>query len=62
MIKVYWEMEQPRCAVLVAIFDSGDIYDACYKSLEIKCKESGWDFMTESVEEFTSFDDIQLTK
>lgn len=62
MIKVYFETEQPKCAVLVAIFDSEDVYDACYKSLEIKCKLDGYDFITESVEEFTSLDDIQLTQ
>lgn len=58
MIKVYFEMSEAKVYVLVAIFDSEDVYDACRKSLEEKCIRDGYDFMTHSVKEDSSFEDI----
>ena len=51
MVKVYFEMEHPKAAELVAKFDSEETYDACFPALEKMCKDNGWDYITESVEE-----------
>ena len=47
MIKVYFEN---KChAVLVAIFDDEEIYNACLPTLEKQAKEQKFDKVTESL-------------
>jgi len=47
MVKVYFETEVH--AELVAIFDSEETYDACLDALEKLRKEHGFDFISESI-------------
>lgn len=51
MVKVYFEMEHPKAAELVAIFDTEETYDVCFPALDKMRQENGWDYITESVEE-----------
>ena len=50
-VKVYFEMESPKAAELVAIFDTEETYHVCFPALEKLCKDNGWDYITESIEE-----------
>jgi hypothetical protein len=47
MVKVYFETEVH--AELVAIFDSEETYDACLDALEKLRKKHGFDFISESI-------------
>ena len=49
MVKVYFEMDNGGYAELVAIFDSEDTYNACLPALERLRKKHGFDFISESV-------------
>lgn len=49
MVKVYFETD--GYAELVAIFDTEEIYDVCYKSLRKLAFENGFAKITESIEE-----------
>lgn len=51
MVKVYFEMDRPKAAELVAIFDTEETYSACYPALYRLCRDNNWDYITESVEE-----------
>ena len=58
MVKVYFEMDNGKYAELVAIFDGGEMYNACLPALEKLCKKQGFDLITESVDEEKSLGDI----
>jgi hypothetical protein len=49
MVKVYFEMDNGGYAELVAIFDSEETYDACLPALERLRKKHGFDFISESI-------------
>jgi hypothetical protein len=49
MVKVYFEMDNGGYAELVAIFDSEDTYNACLPALERLRKKHGFDFISESI-------------
>lgn len=51
VVKVYFEMERPKAAELVAKFNSEETYLACYRALEKLCKDNNWDYITESIED-----------
>ena len=50
MVKVYFEIKHKYYADLVAVFEDESVYEACSEALEKHCKETGFDFVTESVE------------
>lgn len=41
MVVVYFETPNHSYAEIVAVFDSEDLYNACYQALEKKAKEAG---------------------
>lgn len=51
VVKVYFEMERPKAAELVAKFDSEETYHACYPALYKLCIDNNWDYITENIEE-----------
>ena len=51
-------MDNGKYAELVAIFDGGEMYNACLPALEKLCKKQGFDLITESVDEEKSLGDI----
>lgn len=50
MVKVYFEMESPKYAELVAEFDREETYMVCLPALENLAKENGFDFVSEIIE------------
>ena len=55
MVKVYFEGS--GSAEAVGIFNDGNIYNACYESLEEEALKNGWEMVTESVDSI-ELDDI----
>lgn len=51
MVTVYFEMERPKYAEIVAKFDDEETYHACLPALEILCKKHNFDFISESITE-----------
>ena len=49
VINVYFEMDNWYCEK-VAVFYDQKLYIECLPALEKKCKEMGFEFVTESVE------------
>ncbi len=56
MVKVYFETE--GYAELVAIFASESTYMACFNALESQALEQGFMFVTESIVEEVSLNDL----
>ena len=56
MIKVYFETHIH--SELVAVFADEETYHACLPALEINCKQNGFEFLSESVDD-TSIDTIE---
>jgi hypothetical protein len=58
MVKVYFEMDSPKYAELVAIFDDEETYSACLPALEKLCKKHHFDYITESVDDSERINDL----
>tara|TARA_R110000868_G_scaffold148357_3_gene370220 strand:- start:15273 stop:15425 length:153 start_codon:yes stop_codon:yes gene_type:complete len=50
MIKVYFEMNNPKYCELVATFEDEETYDVCLPALEKLAKENNFDYVSESCE------------
>lgn len=58
MIKVYFENEGGKYAELVAMFESGQAYEACTQVLYELCRKNNFSIVTESVVDEVTLDDI----